>query len=88
MRARLVWSLFLPALAGGWALSAQAPASTTQAFDVTEATIAQIHAAMRGGRLTCRALVTAYQARIDAHDKRGAALNAYTRWPDQQRSTG
>jgi Asp-tRNA(Asn)/Glu-tRNA(Gln) amidotransferase A subunit family amidase len=31
---------------------------------------------MRGGRLTCRTLVESYLARIDAHDKRGAALNA------------
>ena len=51
-------------------------------FDVTEASIAQIHAAMTAKRLTCRALVTAYQARIAAHDKQGAALNAITQMND------
>jgi len=50
----------------------QAPAQ----FSVEETTIAQIHAAMRGRRLTCRALVEAYLKRIDAYDKRGPAINA------------
>ena len=53
-------------------LSAQ-PASF---FRVEEATIAQIQTALRGGSLTCRSLVEHYLARIDAHDKQGAALNA------------
>ncbi len=51
-------------------------------FDVTEASIAQIHAAMTAKRLTCRVLVAAYQARIAAHDKQGAALNALTQMND------
>jgi amidase len=46
------------------------------AFRVEEATIAQIHAAMRQKRLTCRALVTHYLKRIEAYDQRGPALNA------------
>jgi Asp-tRNA(Asn)/Glu-tRNA(Gln) amidotransferase A subunit family amidase len=45
-------------------------------FRVEETTIAQIHDAMRAGRLTCRALVDAYLRRIDAYDKNGPALNA------------
>ena len=45
-------------------------------FDVREATIADIHAAMRAKRLTCRALVEAYLKRIDAYDKQGPSLNA------------
>jgi amidase len=53
-------------------LSAQAP----EPFPVVEATIADVHAAMRDGRLTCRALVEAYLARIAAYDKNGPALNA------------
>ena len=53
-------------------LSAQAP----RPFSVEETTIAQIHTAFRDGSLTCRALVEQYLARIDANDKRGAALNA------------
>ena len=47
-----------------------------QAFDVTETTIAQIHARMRSGRLTCHALVERYLKRIDSLDKRGPAINA------------
>jgi amidase len=45
-------------------------------FEVTEATIAQIHAAMAAKQLTCRDLVAAYLRRIDAYDKNGPALNA------------
>jgi amidase len=47
-----------------------------RAFSVEETTIAQIHAAMRARRLTCRALVDAYLKRIEAYDKRGPAINA------------
>ena len=54
------------------ALSAQAP----RPFTVEETTIAQIEAAFRDGSLTCRSLVERYLARIDANDKKGAALNA------------
>ena len=53
-------------------LVAQPPSS----FRVEEATIAQIQSALRDGSLTCRSLVERYLARIDAHDKQGAALNA------------
>ena len=45
-------------------------------FDVVEASIADIHAAMGAGRLTCHALVEAYLARIRAYDKKGPAINA------------
>jgi amidase len=45
-------------------------------FEVEEATIAQVHTAMREGRLTCRALVDAYLRRIQTYDKNGPALNA------------
>jgi Asp-tRNA(Asn)/Glu-tRNA(Gln) amidotransferase A subunit family amidase len=45
-------------------------------FRIEEATIAQIHQAMREGRLTCRSLVEQYLRRIDAYDKNGPALNA------------
>ena len=51
---------------------AQAPAR----FRVEETTIAQIESSLRDGSLTCRALVEQYLARIDAYDKKGAALNA------------
>ena len=49
-----------------------------RAFRVEETTIAQVHAAMRSGGLTCRTLVQAYLRRIDAYDKRGPAINAIT----------
>ena len=45
-------------------------------FEVHEATIAQIHAAMTARRLTCHALVAEYLRRIEAYDKKGPALNA------------
>ncbi len=47
-----------------------------QTFDVQEATIANIHAAMRAKQLTCRALVETYLQRIEKFDKQGPALNA------------
>ncbi|MBK5257208.1 MAG: amidase [Vicinamibacteria bacterium] len=53
-----------------------APAQNAPAFQLQEATIAQIHAAMRDGRLTCRGLVEGYLARISAFDKNGPAINA------------
>ena len=52
-------------------LPAQAPT-----FPVVETTIADVHAAMRERRLTCRALVDAYLKRIEAYDRKGPALNA------------
>jgi Asp-tRNA(Asn)/Glu-tRNA(Gln) amidotransferase A subunit family amidase len=64
-------------LAVGAAAAAQIPSpSPPRAFDVTETTIADVHAAMRAGSLTCRQLVAAYLARIEAYDKNGPALNA------------
>jgi Asp-tRNA(Asn)/Glu-tRNA(Gln) amidotransferase A subunit family amidase len=50
--------------------------SSAQRLAVEEATIAEIHAAMTARRLTCRALVSQYLARIDAYDKKGPAINA------------
>jgi amidase len=57
-------------------LAAQQGVRPRRAFDVTETTIADIHAAMRARRLSCRALVTAYLRRIEAYDKKGPAINA------------
>lgn len=56
--------------------SATVPAAAQQRFDVTETTIAAVHAEMAAGRLSCRALVQSYLDRIAAYDKRGPALNA------------
>src|SRR5688572_13257233 len=60
------------------AQAAERPARSAprQAFVVEETTIADVHAAMRRGALTCRGLVQRYLARIDTYDKRGPALNA------------
>jgi amidase len=51
-------------------------AQTPPPFDVHEATIAQIHAAMTAVRLTCHGLVEQYLRRIDPFDKNGPAINA------------
>ena len=51
-------------------------AQSAPSFEVHEASIAQIHDAMKAGRLTCRALVEQYLRRIDAFDKNGPAVNA------------
>src|SRR5215210_385917 len=54
------------------------PMYAQRAFQVTETTIADVHAAMRAGGLTCRALIQAYLRRIEAYDKQGPAINALT----------
>src|SRR5687768_1945738 len=46
------------------------------AFRFAEASIADVHSALRQRRVTCRGIVAGYLARIDAYDKRGPALNA------------
>ena len=70
--------LFGTALAIGAAVLAvpRIGAQTHPAFRIDETTIAQIHAALKGGTLTCRALVEGYLRRIDAYDKRGPAINS------------
>ncbi len=45
-------------------------------FEVVEATVDDVHAAMKAGRLTARALVEMYIARIEALDKKGPAINS------------
>jgi amidase len=51
-------------------------AQTPVPFEVEETTIAQVHDAMRTGRLTCRGLVDLYLRRIQTYDKNGPAINA------------
>ena len=65
-----------------FALHGQQPAP----FRVEEATIADIHAAIRDRRVTCRALVEHYLRRIDAYDKRGPAINAIVVVNDEARA--
>jgi amidase len=64
-------ALLLPALAVCLAAQPQTPP-----FEVEEATIAQVHEAMKAGHLTCRALVDLYLKRIEAYDKNGPAINS------------
>ncbi|HSC29266.1 MAG TPA: amidase family protein [Vicinamibacterales bacterium] len=63
---------YLAALLLGAALFGQQPPP----FQIEEATITDIHDAMKGGRLTCRSLVEQYLRRIEAFDKNGPALNS------------
>ena len=65
----------LSALVVALCLSAGAAAQTAP-FELEEATIATIHAALGSGRLTCARLVRSYLDRIDAYDHRGPRLNA------------
>jgi amidase len=51
-------------------------AQTAAPFEVEEATIAQVHDAMRQARLTCRGLVEAYLRRINTYDKNGPGINS------------
>src|SRR5262249_7069234 len=48
----------------------------TRSFELMEATIPQLQAALAAGTITSKDLVTEYLARIDAYDQRGPALNA------------
>jgi amidase len=45
-------------------------------FELMEASIPQLQAAISAGTVTSKGLVTAYLARIDAYDQHGPALNA------------
>jgi amidase len=48
----------------------------TAAFNLVDATIADIHAAYQSGALTARQLVEAYLGRIEAYDKNGPKINS------------
>jgi amidase len=45
-------------------------------FRLLEATVDDVHAAMRAGEITCRQLVELYLNRIEAYDHKGPALHA------------
>lgn len=59
-------------------LVAVQPSRAQQPFQIEETTIDAVHAAIRGGTLTCRRLVEGYLRRIEAYDKVGPAINAIT----------
>ncbi len=57
--------------------TAQAPQAVAPSpFRLEETTIADVHAAMRAGTLTCHDLVARYLQRTAAYDKNGPAVNA------------
>lgn len=53
-----------------------ASSAHAEGFSLEEASIADVHAAMRDGRLTARRLVEMYVDRIEAYDDKGPALNS------------
>jgi amidase len=53
------------------------PVGESARFDVQEATIEQIHEALKAGRLTCRTLALIYLGRIHALSENGPKLNAF-----------
>src|SRR5689334_4242425 len=75
MRTRLaLLAVTLPTVAAAQQQPATSPAAPP--FDVVEASIADIQAALRAGTVTCHALVSQYLARIQAYDGNGPAINA------------
>jgi len=66
----------LPVVAATQAPATRPRPTASAPFRIEEATIAQVQAAIGARRLTCRALVQQYLARIEAYDKRGPAINA------------
>src|SRR5207253_1454023 len=65
-------------LGAAGALLARQTAQTQSAapFELEEITLGELQEGLRSGRFTSRSLTEAYLARIDAIDKRGAAINA------------
>jgi amidase len=62
---------------GGEAPAASGAASaSTAAFELEEATVAELQAGMQAGKYTARSLTEMYLARIEALDKRGPGVNA------------
>ncbi len=53
-----------------------ASVASAQSFQLLEATIEEVHAALASNQITCRALVQRYLDRIEAYDEAGPALNA------------
>ncbi len=60
----------------GEAMTASATSSRKTGFNVVEASVADLRAAMHSGKLTSVALVKAYLARIKAIDKSGPRINS------------
>jgi amidase len=65
----------IPLLCAGFVADAAAQ-EPPRLFELMEATVPQLQAALTAGTITSKDLVTAYLARIDAYDHRGPALTA------------
>jgi amidase len=63
-------------LAGSAADSRGKEAAPSSSFNILEATIPQLHAALMAGTVSSHQLVSIYLARIAAYDQKGPALNA------------
>jgi amidase len=63
-------------LFGASKVEAQTTSTTPTVFHLLEATIDDVHAALRSGRTTCREVVGLYLKRVSAYDKTGPGLNA------------
>jgi amidase len=74
LRAGVLAVAVIGGLAGGSAVRHAGAAPTPADFQIEEATIAELQAAMQAGRLTARRLVELYLARIAAFDQRGPSL--------------
>lgn len=77
MNARLNWLLAAMMIAG--TAEGQPGASPQRPFEVTEASITDLQAAMASGRTTSVAIVQKYLARIGAYDHAGPMLNSIIR---------
>src|SRR6185295_12511457 len=76
MKPLLLIALVITTAVGAAAKSPQKPSRRVQPFRVEEKTIAEIHDALRTRQVTCRGLVEAYLARINAYDQKGPSINA------------
>jgi len=65
-----------PAFGAAHEIAPAAPVPGVRAFELEEATIADLQDGMKSGKFTARALVEQYSARIDEIDKHGPAINA------------
>ncbi|HEX3552975.1 MAG TPA: amidase family protein [Thermoanaerobaculia bacterium] len=58
-------------------ITAAEPGQGTEGLQLVEATVSQLHHAMKAGLVTPEQLVRMYRARIDAYDKAGPRVNAF-----------
>lgn len=76
MKTLLSIALLLASSLASLAQERTRPRTRPAPFHVEEKTIARSHAALRTRQVTCRELVEAYLARINAYDQKGPSLNA------------